>query len=139
MQVYYPDDEPGRGQWWSGQVVCDQQSFLEPEEARQLLENPWDSESLWERFTIHWDEPVVSPAPCSQHVPQNKPGLWLTLLAHIGNQHICMHVNLAAFSVRRAISLGLIARLLMVAFTLQALLARVSAVVMAVVSLGSRW
>ncbi|KAK9915369.1 hypothetical protein WJX75_008121 [Coccomyxa subellipsoidea] len=57
-QVYYPDEEPGRGQWWAGQVVVDQQSFLEPEEARQLLENPWGSESLWERFTIHWDEPV---------------------------------------------------------------------------------
>lgn len=66
MQVYYPDEEPGRGQWWAGQVVVDQQSFLEPEEARQLLENPWGSESLWERFTIHWDEPVVSKQPSTE-------------------------------------------------------------------------
>lgn len=59
LQVYYPDDEPGRGQWWSGEVVVDQQSFLTPEEARALLENPWDSETLWDRYTIHWDDATV--------------------------------------------------------------------------------
>jgi hypothetical protein len=59
MQVYYPDAEPGRGQWWSGTVVMDQHTFLAPEEAAQVLQDPWSSE-LWERFTIHWDEVGIS-------------------------------------------------------------------------------
>ena len=57
--MYFPDDEPGRGQWWSGKVVLDQRSFLEPEEAAAQLASPWACEVHWERFCIHWDEPPV--------------------------------------------------------------------------------
>lgn len=61
--MYFPDDEPGRGQWWSGKVVLDQRSFLEPEEAAAQLASPWACDVHWERFLIHWDEPPVRAAP----------------------------------------------------------------------------
>ena len=62
-QSYYPDDEPGHGQWWSGAVIMDQATFLDEAEVAQQLANAWASEVHWERFTIHWDEPPVRHAP----------------------------------------------------------------------------
>ena len=64
-QSYYPDEEPGHGQWWSGAVIMDQASFLdEVEAAAQSAAGPWASEVNWERFTIHWDEPPVRAQSC---------------------------------------------------------------------------